>query len=398
MNELIGSTVYWLVGGLFLFGLFGVPLLRAAAMMITGVVAAVRSIEGWVKIRPLGAGKERPLHLEGLTPGLADITRQTRFLTLELRRHSEQAPTWPEAPADGKQGWWDALVGVGGFEPHTEATREAWEWVRALERLPAADRERVAGLGVRPEPIRELLGAELGPAAQVRALCGVLESFDERLADLSPAGYRGANAYHSLPPAAHTAPPRLVAGGDGTASDARPRGDLADDDEAALRERRRRWAEVLEEHGPGLSRIAASHARGRSEREDLEQDISLALWQALPAFRGESSLRTFVYRVARYCCYRILRRRGRLDVDEYTDEVGDPSACIESWMARADEHAQLERALARLPEGPRSTLALRLEGKSYAEIAGILGISERNVSVRLVRARERIAAELRAAA
>ncbi|MCA9659414.1 MAG: sigma-70 family RNA polymerase sigma factor, partial [Myxococcales bacterium] len=133
-------------------------------------------------------------------------------------------------------------------------------------------------------------------------------------------------------------------------------------------------------------------------REDLEQDISLALWQALPAFRGESSLRTFVYRVARYCCYRILRRRGRLDVDEYTDEVGDPSACIESWMDRADEHAQLERALARLPEGPRSTLALRLEGKSYAEIADILGISERNVSVRLVRARERIAAELRAAA
>jgi len=108
-------------------------------------------------------------------------------------------------------------------------------------------------------------------------------------------------------------------------------------------------------------------------------------------------VRTFVYRIARYCCYRILRSRGRLNVDEYTDEIGDPSTCIESWMDRSEELAQLEQALARLPEGPRSTLVLRLEGKSYAEIAGLLGISESNVSVRLVRARQGIAQQLRAA-
>ena len=108
-------------------------------------------------------------------------------------------------------------------------------------------------------------------------------------------------------------------------------------------------------------------------------------------------MRTFVYRIARYCCYRILRSRSRVKVDEYTDEIGDPSACIESWMNHSDERAQLERALERLPEGPRSTLALRLESKSYAEIADILGITERNVSVRLARARQKIAEQLRAA-
>jgi len=388
MTEFIGSTLFWLVGGLFLVGLIGLPVLRAMMLVLTGIHVAVRSIEGWVKIRPIGAEIKRPLRLEGLAPDIADLVRQTRFLNLELRRYCEQAPSWPEAPDPEKRSWWHGLV--SGFEPHTEATREAWEWVRALERLSVSDRASVDGVGVRPQPIRDLLEAEVKPAEQIRHLTGVIESFDERLADLAPGGYRN-TSQHSLPPAVRSAAPRLLQGG-------KPEQASEEDDAESeeLRERHRRWAEVLEELGPGISRIAASHARNRSEREDLEQDISLALWQALPKFRSESSLRTFVYRVAHYCCYRILRRRGHLEGDECSD-VADPSPGAEALMCRVDDHALLERALARLPDGPRSTLTLRLEGKSYTEIAEILGISERNVSVRLVRARRRIAAELRAA-
>jgi len=398
MDAIISNTVYWVLGGLVLVGFLGLPLLRATAMLVTGVFAAVRMIDGWVKSRPLGAGPERPLSLQGLPPALADLTRQTRFLTLELRRHSELAPSWPQAPTDGKQSWWSALVGVGGFEPHTEAMREVWEWIQAYERLPAADRERLDSVGVDPGALRDLLGAELSAVDQVRQLTGVAESFDERFADLASAGYRGSGAQLPGPALSGSRRPLQVAlpAAKDTAegeSQAAP-----EDDDAALRARRRLWVEVMQAHGRGISRIAGSHAKSQSEREDLEQDISLALWQALPSFRGESSVRTFVYRIARYCCYRILRSRSRLKLDEYSDEeIGDPSVCIESWMNHSDEIAQLERALERLPEGSRSTLALRLEGKSYAEIADILGITERNVSVRLVRARQKIAEQLRAA-
>ena len=55
---------------------------------------------------------------------------------------------------------------------------------------------------------------------------------------------------------------------------------------------------VLRDFGPALSRIAGSYERSTAGREDLVQDMILALMQALPRFRGDSALGTFVYRVA----------------------------------------------------------------------------------------------------
>ena len=101
--------------------------------------------------------------------------------------------------------------------------------------------------------------------------------------------------------------------------------------------------------------------------------------------------------MARYCCYRHLRRRGRTSAELFSDEIGDPSACVESWLGRMNDRVRLEEALARLPERLEATLSLRLEGKSYPEIAAALGISEQNVSVRLTRARQRLERELAAA-
>lgn len=105
-----------------------------------------------------------------------------------------------------------------------------------------------------------------------------------------------------------------------------------------------------------------------------------------------------MFRVARYCCYRYVRRRGRLPVNsDALAKLGDPHSCLESRLVEADERAQVEQALARLPDSLESTLSLHLSGLSYAEIAERLGISEGNVSVRLTRARHRLRAQLAAA-
>src|SRR3954470_9246518 len=59
-----------------------------------------------------------------------------------------------------------------------------------------------------------------------------------------------------------------------------------------------RYEELLQQYFQPLRRLAWSYARDRAECEDLLQEIALALWTALPRFRGESSERTWLYRIA----------------------------------------------------------------------------------------------------
>jgi RNA polymerase sigma-70 factor (ECF subfamily) len=55
---------------------------------------------------------------------------------------------------------------------------------------------------------------------------------------------------------------------------------------------------LLDAHGAALGRLAASYARDPVEREDLFQEIVVAIWKALPRFRGECSVRTLIFRIA----------------------------------------------------------------------------------------------------
>ncbi len=59
-----------------------------------------------------------------------------------------------------------------------------------------------------------------------------------------------------------------------------------------------RFARLLVEHGAALRRLAAAYEADVDERDDLIQEISFAIWRALPAFRGDCSERTFVFRIA----------------------------------------------------------------------------------------------------
>jgi RNA polymerase sigma factor (sigma-70 family) len=56
--------------------------------------------------------------------------------------------------------------------------------------------------------------------------------------------------------------------------------------------------DLLREHGPSLWRVIASYAPPGAERADLAQDVLVAVWQALPHFRGQGSARSFVLRIA----------------------------------------------------------------------------------------------------
>jgi RNA polymerase sigma factor (sigma-70 family) len=68
---------------------------------------------------------------------------------------------------------------------------------------------------------------------------------------------------------------------------------------------------LLAENGPALARLAASYTRTAADRDDLLQEIAIALWRAWPKFRGECSTRTFLFRVAHNRAISHVYRRRR---------------------------------------------------------------------------------------
>jgi RNA polymerase sigma-70 factor (ECF subfamily) len=138
--------------------------------------------------------------------------------------------------------------------------------------------------------------------------------------------------------------------------------------------------------------LTAAYAATRADREDLFQEIRIALWRALPRFRYEASIRTFVFRVARNRCVTfrlaLARRMARETSVEDTDATRLQKEPTVLRTVDAQQRAErLRAAVARLPVDLRRTILLRLEGLTDREIGARLGITENNTAVRLFRAR-----------
>ena len=153
--------------------------------------------------------------------------------------------------------------------------------------------------------------------------------------------------------------------------------------------REQHFDRLLAANGPALARLAASYTDTTTDRDDLLQEIAMAIWQALPRFRGECSERTFFFRIAhnRGIAY-LARFRSQMRGFAEDTEVRDPAPDPESGLAQEQTAERLRRAIHRLPLVYRQVVTLALEDLDYGEIAEVLGISENNVGVRFTRARQ----------
>jgi RNA polymerase sigma factor (sigma-70 family) len=151
-----------------------------------------------------------------------------------------------------------------------------------------------------------------------------------------------------------------------------------------------RLARLLAEHCRPLERIAASYGRTPAEREDLLQDFAVALWTALPGFRGDSSELTFLLRIAHNRAVTFLSKRAPTSqAIEDHHESAEASSGKNPAIAyeRKERGSQLLTATRALPLPHRQVVTLLLEGLSQREIASVLGVTENNVAVRANRAR-----------
>jgi len=147
---------------------------------------------------------------------------------------------------------------------------------------------------------------------------------------------------------------------------------------------------ILAAHGAALRRVAAAYEADPARREDLFQEICLALWKALPRFREEATERTFAFRIAhnRGLTHGWRARCAATADLEEAGELADPGLDPESALQAGEQHGRLREAVRRLPLAARQVVVLSLEGLSQREIGDVLGISENNVAVRLTRARK----------
>jgi RNA polymerase sigma-70 factor (ECF subfamily) len=156
-----------------------------------------------------------------------------------------------------------------------------------------------------------------------------------------------------------------------------------------------RFGRLLAADHAALRRLAASYANVAGDRDDLMQEIAIALWRALPTFRGECSERTFLFRIAHNrCVTHLSKRRSTVSLDDAAVEPEDPAASSEATVSEEQQRDRLLHAIRQLPLIHREVIGLYLEGMDYKEIAAVTGISESNVGVRLNRARERLRAIL----
>jgi RNA polymerase sigma-70 factor (ECF subfamily) len=167
----------------------------------------------------------------------------------------------------------------------------------------------------------------------------------------------------------------------GAAPVSTPEGDR---DEA---ERERVYRSLVRRRQSALRALAARFAPTAADREDLYQDMLLAIWKALPRFRGEASLETYAQRVAHSTAIDHARRR-RIVLPEV--DLVDPAPGPEEHLGRARAGARLRAAIERLPRMLRDVFLLHLEGHDYRTIARHTGLTESNVGARLTRARARL--------
>lgn len=148
---------------------------------------------------------------------------------------------------------------------------------------------------------------------------------------------------------------------------------------------------IIEDFWPRLARIAASYEQIPQLQQELVQEMGMAIWQALSSFRGDSSLDTFLYRIAHNVAVSHIKKQVK-QITTTNEEYSAPSAqSLEQTTSDNQSVAQLMSAIRQLPLEQRQVVTLYLDGVKQKDIAEVLGMTENNIGVRINRAKQSLA-------
>lgn len=147
------------------------------------------------------------------------------------------------------------------------------------------------------------------------------------------------------------------------------------------------FARIVKEYKSTIYMVCYMFSKDEDEVADLFQDILVNLWKGFPRFRGDSSPKTWIYRVSLNTCISVERKKKR------KGETVPLDMNINLFDDTAEDMKQvrmLQDRISRLGPFDRAIVLLWLENLSYDEIGAIVGITAKNVSVRLFRIKEQL--------
>ncbi|MEZ5283420.1 MAG: RNA polymerase sigma factor [Vicinamibacterales bacterium] len=154
---------------------------------------------------------------------------------------------------------------------------------------------------------------------------------------------------------------------------------------------------LYRQHATRLYNLVGRMAGPAADADDLLQDVFLLAYRKLGSYRGESSLGTWLYRLAMNHCLDVLRNR-HTRMGQLTDSMDEPDAmpvAAPGPTLGAVGRIDLERAIEALPPACRAAFLLHdVEGFGHQEVADILGVSEGTSKSQVHKARLRIRAHL----
>ncbi len=142
---------------------------------------------------------------------------------------------------------------------------------------------------------------------------------------------------------------------------------------------------LVADHKSTIYSVCYMFAETRPEADDLFQEVLINLWHGFKSFRGDSSLRSWVYRVSMNTCISYKRKKNIKTVP-----LDIAPGIFEADGEENHQTEQLRQRISKLEPVDRAIVLLWLESLPYDEIASIIGISVNAVGVRLVRIREKL--------
>ena len=156
-----------------------------------------------------------------------------------------------------------------------------------------------------------------------------------------------------------------------------------------------KYKQIFLQHKDMIYRLCCSYCPDPELRKDLFQNILMRIWKGLKSFEGRSALSTWVYRIAVNTGIDFLRRENnaaklsrQVDISEL--ELADKAFNTEEQMIISEKNEFIYKCINELSFIDKTIITLYLEEFSYKMISEIIGISDKNVSVKLARIKKKL--------